>query len=173
MTNWSGTPGIVFIPDFVKIGQLVKRMKVETKTHTHTHTHTHRAWPQMFSFFVLNHWKYAKNELQTNVAQINQPSKSHPVPTPQYSYYQATTRFIKIISKHKRLLTLLCKKHTNTVEGSRRHDTDSARTQWAADWVQWTTGSVNCSSAPQTAPVLQPAIQQHINLFPCKSQSLA
>jgi len=36
VTYWSGTPGILFIQGFVKNGQLVKRMKVETNTHTHT-----------------------------------------------------------------------------------------------------------------------------------------
>jgi hypothetical protein len=92
LQDWNGTSGIVFIPHFVKIVQLVKRLKVEKTTHT--------AWPQMFSFFFPNKWKYAKNELQITVAQINEPSKSHAVPTTQHSFHQATSCFIKIISSH-------------------------------------------------------------------------
>jgi hypothetical protein len=55
--------------------------------------------------------------------------------------------------------------HTNTVEGNRRHHTNSAGTQKTVDWVKRTTSSVNCSSAPQTAPVLQSETQQHFNIL--------
>lgn len=72
------------------------------------------------------------------------------------------------MSSYNRSLTLF-KKHTSSVKGSRGYNTDPAGTQWATDWVKWTTRSVNCSSAPQTAPILQPKTQntlmQHCYCF--------